>query len=136
MSSLYLDSSALVKLVRHEKASEALKLWLAEQTQSTEDVSLVSSALSLTEVMRTARKWGGEVPELAHELLATLTVLPVSQVVLRFAAIVPPTSLRSLDAIHLATAMSLGSRLKAFISYDNQLQEAARDVGLPVEAPS
>ena len=136
MSSLYLDSSALVKLARHEKASEALGLWLAEQTPSTEDVSLVSSALCLTEVMRTARKWGGEVPELAQELLATLTVLPVSQVVLRYAAIVPPTSLRSLDAIHLASAMSLGSSLSAFISYDNQLQDAARDVGLPVVAPS
>ena len=68
--------------------------------------------------------------------LPVLTLVPITRDLLETAADLGPPSLRSLDALHLATALSLGSALDAFVVYDERLAQAAADAGLPVVAPS
>jgi hypothetical protein len=63
-------------------------------------------------------------------------LVPITRDLLETAADLGPPSLRSLDALHLATALSLGSALDAFVVYDERLARAATEAGLPVVAPS
>ena len=69
-------------------------------------------------------------------VMASVVVLPFDSRIATRAAAVGPASLRTLDAIHLASAVELGDELTAFVSYDERLLAAARDLGLPVVAPS
>ncbi|MBA2636738.1 MAG: PIN domain-containing protein [Solirubrobacterales bacterium] len=78
----------------------------------------VSSALLLTEAVGAAARYGHEYAEHAREGLKGLSLLPVDQGVLELAAELEPTTLRSLDAIHLATALSLGTDLGVLVAYD------------------
>ena len=127
-----LDSSALVKLVVDEPESATLETWLSGRAP----LSVTASDLVKVEVIRAvARADSAGVPR-ARTLLAGVDLVPVSRDLLETAADLGPPSLRSLDAIHLATALSLGSALDAFVVYDERLARAATEAGLPVVAPS
>ena len=129
---IYLDSSALVKLILEESESRALARWLAERA----DLALVSSAIHRTEVPRAI--WRANPSALPRSLRQVRGVekIGLSTDVLDSAAAVPPQSLRSLDAIHLASALSIRRELTAFVAYDKRLLAAAKDVGLPTASPA
>lgn len=126
------DTSALVKLVLAELESDALEGWLTARPEQ----PWVASDLCRVEVVRAVARAQPAAAGAAHELLAGLDLVPLSQTLLGEAAALPPPSLRSLDAIHLATAATLGAELEAFVVYDHRLAAAAIEVGLPVVRPS
>jgi predicted nucleic acid-binding protein len=123
----YADSSALVKLVTPEPETAALAAALR-------GTGVVASALVRVEVTRAARRLDPELVSAARAVLARVTVLAVDDVLLR-AADLRPTGLRSLDALHLATAVRLLPRLDGFLCYDPRLVDAAHEHGLLVPAP-
>jgi uncharacterized protein len=129
---IYLDSSALVKLALAEPESSALADWLAERT----DQALVSSALHRTEVLRAI--WLAEPGALprGQRIIRRIGRVALSHDVLDNAATLPPASLGTAGAIHLASALAIRRDLVSFVSYDKTLLDAARDAGLPVDSPS
>jgi predicted nucleic acid-binding protein len=129
---IYLDSSALVKLILEESESRTLARWLAERA----DLALVSSAIHRTEVPRAI--WRANPSALPRSLRQVRGVekIGLSTDVLDSAAAVPPQSLCSLDAIHLASALSVRRELTAFVAYDKRLLAAAKDAGLPTASPA
>jgi hypothetical protein len=125
---LYLDASALVKLVQKEPESDALAAELAGWPKR------ISSAVADVEVRRAAFR-AGHSRARADLVLAGLTLLEVDEPVRALASRVGPPTLRALDAIHLASALTLGERLGAICSYDRRLTEDAERAGLTVLAP-
>lgn len=126
---IYLDSSALVKLVVREAESIALKEWLATQPA----VPRVSSALVRAEVPRAVVAGGDIATFKARMVLDDLAQIPLTPGLLDEAGgLAAP--LRSLDAIHLVSALRISS-LQSFVAYDKRLLSAAQDVGLPIVAP-
>jgi predicted nucleic acid-binding protein len=126
----YLDSSAFLKLVLVERESRALTEWLAAWPRR------VSSRLLRLEARRTVHRYR---PDLEGELRTTLSgvgLIAVGDEVLETAAVLGPTALRSLDAIHLATALSLADTLGTLVTYDRRMIEAAEQLGLPVASPA
>ncbi|HJX27993.1 MAG TPA: type II toxin-antitoxin system VapC family toxin [Thermoanaerobaculia bacterium] len=128
---LYLDSSALVKLVLPEAESAALLESLAAWPVR------LSSELARVEVVRAVRRATQDpaVEQRAEEVLAGLHLMKIDSEILGRAARLEPRTLRSLDAIHLASALSLGEDLGAIVIYDNGLATAATDRGLTVVTP-
>lgn len=126
---LYLDSSAIVKLVVAEAASPALRRHLLGR------VELVSSALCRTEVGRAVAPFGAAATDRAGEVLRRVELVRVGDRVLRLAATLEPPELRSLDAIHLATAKLLGQSVREVVTYDARMAAAARALGWRVAAP-
>lgn len=125
----FVDSSAVTKLVIAEAESTALRERLSE-------AELVGSALVIPEVTRAVRRTGApETEEVLAQVLSRISVVPVSGAVLSRASELEPWSLRTLDAIHLAAALSVTGQLGAFIAYDERLVAAALQHGLPVERP-
>jgi predicted nucleic acid-binding protein len=131
---IYLDTCALVKLVLTEQESAALWKHLAAQAHV--GVISFSSELAQVEVRRTLirRKEGHELHAHADAVLKAYAKLPIAPVLLA-AGRLPYQHLGSLDALHLATAASLGKALTEFITYDQQLGKIAEKAGLPVLAP-
>jgi uncharacterized protein len=131
---IYLDTCALVKLVVTERESAALRAHLAKQSRA--GIISFSSELAQVEVRRTLirRNEGAARHEHANTVLKTYAKLPIAPV-LDAAGRLPHRYLRSLDALHLATAASLGTALTQFITYDRQLGKIAEEAGLPVLAP-
>lgn len=127
---IYLDSSAIVKLVLPELESTALRRELTERRER------CSSALARVEVLRAVRRANAspETLERAAAVLDRIALVPLDDRILSAAAEVGPTSLRSLDAIHLATALSLFG-LASFVTYDQRLFAAASAAGLRPMAP-
>ncbi len=132
MSLLYLDSSALVKLVSREPETRALFALLESGH------GVVSSALARVEVTRTVARTGGgtALRTRARQVLARVALVAIDDAILDAAAELDPADLRSLDAIHLATAIALGPDLESLVSYDLRLNAAAESVGLRVVSPS
>lgn len=126
----YLDASAFVKLVVREPESEALAGTLEDWPRR------VSSSLLVVEAVRATARVGEDASRRAERLLAGVTLIPADLGLLREAARLAPAVLRSLDAIHLATALSLGSELGAVFAYDERLRAAAGAAALPVESPA
>lgn len=128
---LYLDSSALVKLILPEAESEALL-----KSLSTWPVR-VTSEIARVEVMRAARRatTHPSTEQRVEEVMAGLYLLKIDSDILSGAARLEPRTLRSLDAIHLASALSLEADLGAIAVYDSNLATAAADCGLRVLAP-
>jgi predicted nucleic acid-binding protein len=124
----YVDSSALVKLVAEEPESRALRAALEPL------MNLASSVIARVEVMRAARAVGIG-PSLAQEALATVALIPVDHDVISAAVAVDPITVRSLDAIHLATALSLADRLGVLVTYDERMRAAADRASLVTLAP-
>jgi uncharacterized protein len=128
---LYLDSSALVKLVLPEAESAALLKSLESWP------ACVTSELSRVEVVRAARRarTAPKVEQRAEEVMAGFHLLRIDGEILDRAARLEPRSLRSLDAVHLASALSLGDDLGAMAVYDANLSVAAITCGVEVVAP-
>lgn len=126
---LYLDSSAIVKLVVLEPESRALRDVLRSWPER------VSSVVAEIEVERIARRIGGGAIRRARSVLARLALVDLDEEVRRSAAVVKPLELRTLDAIHLATALSLGQDLGALCAYDARLADAAAAKGADVVVP-
>jgi predicted nucleic acid-binding protein len=131
VSLVYLDSSALVKLVVREPESAALLDMLRQHRER------ASSALSMTEVPRALRRAGFGRPEIkrAHDVLRTVGLVDADRPILSAAAVLGPFTLRTLDAIHLATALALGDDLAGLVTYDRRLGEAAGRARVRVLAP-
>jgi uncharacterized protein len=128
---IYLDSSAVVKLARREAETDALRAWIAANA-----APVAVSALVRTEAARALRRTEPAALPVLASVLALLHQVPVSDLILDAAAALPDPLLRSLDAVHLATAVELASVLTWFVAYDRRLAEAARAAGLPVATPS
>jgi predicted nucleic acid-binding protein len=126
----YLDTSAVVKLLMEEAETRSLRRRLAAWPKR------ASAALLTVELIRTIRRAG--LPRLlgdARRQLAALSVIALDDELLARAADLEPVSLRSLDAIHLAAAVGLGTDLAAVVTYDRRMRDAAEALGLPVLAP-
>jgi len=125
----YLDSSAIVKLVVAEPESQALRTYLRRRRP------LVSSALARTEVLRALLPAGEIALSRSREALRRLDLVRISDRVLGAAGVLEPAQVRSLDAIHLATAQLLGDDLGEVITYDDRMAEAALSLGLKTASP-
>lgn len=128
---LYLDTSALVKLVVQETETPAVRR-LLEGVEG----PLVSSAVTRCELVRAVRRGMPDRVARARAVLSGLREIGVTAAVLDAAAALDPTALRSLDAIHIASALLLGPDLAGLLTYDRHLGEAAEQLGVPVLAPS
>ena len=128
---IYLDSSALLKLVRVERHTTELSAWLADRP----DAPVVSSALAPVEVLRSCRRIDERLLDPARTVLAVVDFVPIDDAVLGVAADIPDPGLRSLDALHLASALSLDPDLDTFVAYDHRLLAAAEATGLAVAQP-
>ena len=125
----YLDASAFVKLVKDEPESAALDAALEAWPRKS------SSALLEIEGPRAARRTNPLAFDAARALIGGMELIEIDAAIRRAAAALPDPGLRSLDAIHLATALSLGERCGAFFAYDDRLIAAARAHGLTVTVP-
>jgi len=130
MPAAYLDSSALVKLAVEEPESDALRRHLRRRKP------LVSSALARTEVLRALLSEGEEALARGRQVLAAVDLIRVNDRVLNAAGALLPVDIRSLDAVHLATARQLGEDLRHIITYDERIIEAAKRLGLKAESPA
>jgi uncharacterized protein len=129
---IYLDSSALLKLLVEERESAALAEWISERSATPK----VSSELAKLEVVRAARRLDSRVVPPARALVSQLDLIPWSSSLIEEAADAGDPTLRSLDAIHLVSALSIREALTAFVAYDPRLIGAAQAVGLTAESPS
>lgn len=135
MAIFYMDASALVKLVRDEIESDAMRAYV-------EGADLVSSELVLTEVPRAAHRAAALDPTLsldlllerAGELIDALSLRPLDRALLAGAGALTEPGLRALDAIHIASAVGLDP-IEAFVTYDERQAAAARLAGLRTVAP-
>jgi predicted nucleic acid-binding protein len=128
---IYLDSSALMKLVRREAETDALREWLSLRSEQ----PVVSSELGRVEVLRAARRAGDSFLAEARTVVGDLDLIPLDRAVQDVACDIGDPLLRTLDALHLASALLLGDALTAFIAYDHRLAVGARAAGLVVAAP-
>jgi predicted nucleic acid-binding protein len=126
----YLDSSAIVKLAVREPESLALRRYLRRRQP------LVSSALARTEVLRALLPVGEEAVARGRDVLQRLDLVRVNDRILNAAGVLLPPELRSLDAIHLATARELGGELGALVTYDDRMAAAAKRLGYRIVQPS
>jgi predicted nucleic acid-binding protein len=130
---IYLDSCALVKLVSPAAETTALERYL----RTHDDEHHVASTLVRTEVRRALARIGASNRQraTAEKLLGTVITISITDELLDAAGRLPDPLLRSLDAIHLATALHLGTGLTAFVTYDRRLLTAAERAGLTTAAP-
>ena len=126
----YMDSSAIVKLAVREPESAALRRYLRRKRP------LVTSALARTEVARALLPLGHDAVARGEEVLRTLDVVRINDQILKSAGSMLPLDLRSLDAIHLATAIALGEDLARICTYDSRMGTSAAALGLAVVAPN
>jgi predicted nucleic acid-binding protein len=126
---IYLDTSALFKLVRREVETDALSAWLLERV----DMPKISSALTRVELLQATRRLDSSPVGIATALLAGIDVVPISAVVIDVASELD--DVRSLDAIHLASALSINDGSLVMITYDARLREASLRIGVSVETP-
>jgi predicted nucleic acid-binding protein len=124
----YVESSALVKLVLEEPESEALRGALGTYE------ARVTSELSVVEVTRATRRARPDAPADPDGVLARFDMLRIDRAIVDVAAHLGPASLRSLDAIHVATALAVPGEL-AFVAYDTRALDGATAAGLPVVSP-
>ena len=130
---VYLDSSAAMKLAVVEPESEALRAFLSGCKDG-----FVSSSLLAVELRRAALR--AKDPDIAlaavSKVIPAIRLVRIDDEVVAHAGILMPPSLRSLDAIHLATALVLGAAVEAMVCYDIRLAEAATYVGIDVRFPA
>jgi predicted nucleic acid-binding protein len=127
----YADTSALVKLTVVEAESDAMRTWMLAGA-----VSLATSDLARTELLRAVRRSAPDAAGAARDLLSRLFLLAASAEIFEAAARLDPVELRSLDAVHLASALALGDDLEGVVTYDDRLGDAARALGIPVLPPA
>ncbi len=125
---IYCDTSALVKLLKRETETDALEALLANQQVAT-------SELARAELRRAVMRYDPSLAPGVATLLASIHLVPLTTQLLDEAGALQPASLRSLDAIHLASALLLSVELTALITYDERMLEAAQALGVRVVAP-
>lgn len=126
----YVDSSAFVKLVVSEPETPALRRDLSKWTR------LTSSVLLVGEVMRAVLRTAPTSMQVASGLLASVDLVGVTRARVQQAGLLQPPQLRTLDALHLVSALAVGSRLGALVTYDQRVAAAAQWYGLPVVTPT
>jgi predicted nucleic acid-binding protein len=129
---IYLDSAAVVKLVHAEPESEALRDWLAERA----DIGWLSSVLLEVESFRALARHSPEAIARLHPVLDLIELVNLDPGIRILAQTITPATVRSLDAIHLATALRIRGQLTSFVTYDKRLADAATAAGLTVDAPA
>ncbi len=128
---IYIDTSALVKLIIEEPESIALSEWLSRKSE----LPKVTSDLARIELIRVCKRVDDSLTPFAKLLLSGISTIPISSDILNIASELMPHELRSFDAIHLASAISIGSVLSDFVAYDSRLCSAAVHLGLSVSSP-
>jgi uncharacterized protein len=118
-----------VKLIVRERSSAALVRWVADQ-------QLISSSIALTETTRAIRRSGARRTNPLEDVFGTVTFIDCDAEVLSVAANLEPPEMRTLDAIHVATALRSTADLDSFVTYDERQARAAAAAGLPVRSPS
>jgi predicted nucleic acid-binding protein len=130
MPATYLDSSAIVKLVTQEPESTELRSYLRRRRP------LISSALARTEVLRSLLLEGTEGLARGRAVLDRLDLVRLNDRLLSAAGTMLSEDLRSLDALHLATAQALGSDLSLIVTYDERMIDAALNIGIETVSPT
>jgi predicted nucleic acid-binding protein len=126
----YVDTSALVKLVVAEAETAALRTWIGAESHE-----LVTSDLARTELLRAVRRVAGDRVVQARAVLDSVTLVSVRTATFESAGQLDPATLRTLDALHIASALELGDDLRGLVTYDDRLGEAAESHGIAVVAP-
>lgn len=129
---IYFDTSALTKRAITEDESAALASWVAGRP----GVAHLSSDIVLVELPRAVMRREPTLLLAAHRLVTQLNTIELTPDLLEVAATLQPPTLRSLDAIHLATALRARHQLTAFVTYDKRLWQIATDSGLPAISPN
>ena len=129
---IYLDSAAVVKLVHAEPESQALRDWLDERAET----GWVSSVLAEIESFRALARHAPAAVARLHPVLDQIELIDLSPRIRIIAQAVQPVTVRSLDAIHLGTALHVRPMLTSFVTYDKRLLDAAAAAGLPALAPA
>ena len=127
---VYLDSSAIVKMVVREPESRALRQYLGRRRV------VVSSALARTEVTRAVLPLGQDAVQKARDVLRHIDLIRVNDRVLTMAGALQPADVRTLDAIHLATVALLGDSVRSVVCYDAWFSQTAQALGWTVQSPS
>jgi len=128
---IYLDTSAALKLVVAEPETGRLERWMAEHA----GIPRVSSRLLRIEMLRAVTRTAPHRMSRVNVVLSAIALLSMDDVA-PAAEVIGDKTLRSLDAIHLATAHEIRTDLSAFVCYDKRLRDSAHALGLPVEAPA
>src|SRR5215469_10978551 len=128
---IYLDTSAALKLVLPEPETQSLEIWIAERA----GIPRISSRLLRIEMLRAIARSAPHRMGRANVLLSAVALLSIDDVA-PTAEVTGDSTLRSLDAIHLATAHEVRTDLTAFVCYDKRLCDSAQALGLPVETPA
>ena len=132
MTAYYLDSSAAVKLVVAEPGSAELLEWIRR-----EDPDLVSSELMRAEVLRACRRHSPDALAAGRDTMDAVTLIELGRDVVMSSAFIDPPESRTLDALHIATALSLGDDLAGVLTYDDRFADDCRAYGLRiVDLPS
>lgn len=129
---IYLDSAAVVKLVHAEPESPVLRNWLEERAET----GWISSVLTEVESFRALARYVPEAVSRLPAVLDQIDLIDLDQRIRILARAVRPVPVRSLDAIHLGTALYSRSGLTSFVTYDKRLLDAARTAGLQVDSPT
>ena len=129
---IYLDSAAVVKLVHAEPESAALRSWLEKRA----DIQWISSVLTEIESFRALARYAPEATSRLPTVLDQIDLIDLDQRIRTLAQTVTPATVRSLDAIHLGTALRSGPSLTSFVTYDRRLLDAAQAAGLPIDSPA
>jgi uncharacterized protein len=134
VTSCYLDASAVAKLVADEPESAALRRWVGTHTRR------LTSRITTVEVPRALRRKGPKSVRIDEAALdaafQAMTIVELDQGVAHTASQLDPPALRSLDAVHPASALAARPELDGFVTYDVRLADAARTAGLEVVAPN
>ena len=124
---IYVDTSALTKLLVAEAESVAMR--------ELAGTPMITSALTAAELRRAVRRRAPSLAVEAEHVLDRLTTVAIDAQLLRAAGAVGPVELKTLDAIHLATALVVRDEITAFVAYDERLLDAARLAGIPTLSP-
>jgi predicted nucleic acid-binding protein len=126
---IYADTSALAKLVVAEAETPALRSWISRQ-----DARLVTNSVGVVELRRLAARVSPQALDAATMLLGRIDRLVLTPTALALAGQLPPAEVRTLDALHIASAAELLD-LQVVLTYDHRMADAAAGYGLPVQAP-
>ena len=129
---IYLDSAAVVKLAHVEPESSALRGWLDDRAET----GWISSVLTQIESFRALARYAPEAVSRLPAVLDLIDLIDLDSPIRILAQAVRPAAVRSLDAIHLGTALHARRALTSFVTYDQRLLDAARAAGLPADSPA
>lgn len=129
---IYLDSAAVVKLAHAEAESDALRAWLDERAET----AWISSVLTEIESFRALARYAPDAVSRLPAVLDQIDLIGLDPPIRILAQTARPTTVRSLDAIHLGTALYTRRTLTSFVTYDKRLLDAARAADLPVDSPT